>query len=191
MSVPLKIILGDTTEWDHGPMFDEEGEDILPAQWTLKYYFRKASGVAADVITVTGLADGDEWTFSKLFASSLTIGTYYYAVKAINIATPTIIKTMEQGQVKMVASILDAAAFEGRSQARQDLEAVQATMRAIISGGAVQEYTVGSRSLRKMKMEELIMLESKLKFEVVKEEKSESMKQGLGNPNNLYVRFKK
>ncbi len=191
MSVPLKIILGDTTEWLHGSLVDEDGDDLLPAEWDLKYFFRKTSGVAADVITVVGTADGDSWTFSNLFAANLTPGTYYWAAKVVNKADTTIIKTKAQGQVTMVASILDATTFEGRSQARQDLEAVQAAIRAIIAGGAVQSYTVGIRQLQKMRMEDLLVLESKLKVDVIREEKSEKIKQGLGDPNNLYVRFKK
>ncbi len=191
MSLPLKIVLGDTTEWEHGPVCDEAGNDLLPSEWDLKYYFRKASGVADDVITVEGTADGDIWTFSNLFAVNIAKGTYYFAVKAINIADDEIIKTVANGSVTMIASILDAATFDGRSQARQDLEAVQAAMRAIIAGGAVQSYTIGTRQLQKMRMEDLILLESKLKSEVVREEKSETMKQGLGDPSNLYVRFKK
>ena len=66
---------------------------------------------------------------------------------------------------------------------------MQAAIRAIISGGAVAEYTIGSRRLKKMEMTDLLMLESSLKAEVKREQKASLIANGLGNPHNLFVRF--
>jgi hypothetical protein len=79
-------------------------------------------------------------------------------------------------------------AFDGRSQAQQDLDAVQAAIRALISGGAKQ-YTIGSRSFTKVDLSDLMERESRLKAEVKREQMAELINNGLGNPHNLFVRF--
>lgn len=192
MNLPQKITAGDTVEWSHDAYANDDGDEFGPDEWTLKYYFRKASGAAVDAIEVVGTENDDGgWDFTKLFAASSATGRYDYTKKLVNIATPTIIKTIGEGRVTMVGAISASSSYDGRSQVRQDLEAVQAAMRAIIAGGAVQEYTIGSRQLKKMPMNELIELESKLKFEVSREERSEKIASGQGDPNNLYVRFRK
>ena len=91
----------------------------------------------------------------------------------------------------LVASLASGTpvAFDGRSQAQKDLEAVQAAIRTIISGGAVAEYRIGTRSLKKYELSELLTLESRLKAEVVREKKAEMIANGLGNPSSLFVRF--
>jgi hypothetical protein len=53
----------------------------------------------------------------------------------------------------------------------------------------VQEYTIGSRRLKKMEMADLLTLESSLKTEVKREQKASMIANGLGNPHNLFVRF--
>jgi hypothetical protein len=66
---------------------------------------------------------------------------------------------------------------------------VQAAIRAIVSGGVVQEYKIGTRSLKKYEMADLIQLESKLKAEVKREQAATMVANGLGSPHNLFVRF--
>jgi hypothetical protein len=99
---------------------------------------------------------------------------------------------MGSGQLTVLRSLSytgSPAAVDGRSQAQQDLDAVQAAIRALVSGGAVQQYSIGSRSLTKMRIEDLMTLESKLKADVKREQMAELMANGLGNPHNLFVRF--
>jgi hypothetical protein len=72
---------------------------------------------------------------------------------------------------------------------QQDLAAVQAAIRAMVSGGAVAEYTIGTRRLKKMELTDLLQLEGKLKAEVKREQAAALMANGLGNPFNLFVRF--
>jgi hypothetical protein len=189
--LPSKIIAGDTATWIQDKTKDELGNDLTSVLWDMKYQFRKSGAAVVDLIEVTGTARQDGgWDFSYAVPGTLSPGTYYFSARAIKKADTTIKKTIADGQMEFVGNIAGTASFDGRTQARKDLEAVQAAMRAIISGGAIEEYTVGTRSIRKMKMEDLILLESKLKTEVVREEKAERIAQGLGNPNNVFVRFK-
>ena len=80
-------------------------------------------------------------------------------------------------------------AYDGRTQTEQDLEAVNAAIRAVISGGAVQEYTIGNRHLRKMSMADLLQLQGLLNARVQRDLAAENIANGLGNPRNMFVRF--
>ena len=60
---------------------------------------------------------------------------------------------------------------------------------SLMVGGAVQEYRIGTRSLKRYELAELLALESRLKSEVAREQKASLIANGLGNPHSLYVRF--
>ncbi len=81
------------------------------------------------------------------------------------------------------------AAYDGRSQVKQDLEAIQLAIRTLVQGGAVQEYKIGNRNLKRYDLADLIQLEARYKAEVKREEQAEMMANGLGNPRNMFVRF--
>ena len=80
-------------------------------------------------------------------------------------------------------------AIDGRTQLQEDLDAVKAAIRAIVSGGAVQQYSIAGRSLSTYSLSDLMQLEAKLKAEVKREQAAELIANGLGNPHNLFVRF--
>ena len=80
-------------------------------------------------------------------------------------------------------------AYDGRSQVKKDLEAVQLQSEHLIAGGAVQEYKIGNRNLKRYDLPDLIQLEGRLKAEVKREEQAELIANGLGNPRNMFVRF--
>ena len=66
---------------------------------------------------------------------------------------------------------------------------MQAAIRALIAGGAVQEYKIGNRNLKRYDLPDLIQLEGRLKAEVKREDQAELIANGLGNPRNMFVRF--
>jgi len=97
-----------------------------------------------------------------------------------------------RGQIEVQASLAYAgspAAFDGRTQAQKDLDAVQAAIRSLMTGGATQEYRIGNRSLKRYDLADLLALESQLKATVVRENKAKIIASGLGDPNNLFIRF--
>lgn len=59
----------------------------------------------------------------------------------------------------------------------------------MISNGAVQEYKINNRELKKMTLGELRSYESQLKFEVNREERLQKIRNGEGDPFTLKVRF--
>ena len=58
-----------------------------------------------------------------------------------------------------------------------------------MAGGATQEYRLGNRSLKRYDLADLIALESQLKAQVARENKAQIIDSGLGDPNNLFIRF--
>lgn len=186
MNVPKQLRSGDSSTWNELSTNDPQAGVISSADWALKISFR-GNGASLDL---TGVADGaGGWDFTLTTANSadLAAGVTYWQAYATKTGQKI---TIGSGQLKVLPNLVDEGeTFDGRSQAKKDLEAVQVAMRAMISGGAVQEYTIGNRSVRKMTMADLIALENQLKREVVKEESAEMIANGLGNPRNLFVRF--
>lgn len=191
MEIPSKLSVGDSVAWIIEPKYDNLGNPFLNTEYGAVYYFKKVGATeATNFDQTTNPNSSGGWDATLSVEAETEIGTYYYVLKMVNIDNEHSF-AVESGQIEILANIEDDGIFEGRSRARQDLDAVQAAMRSIISGGAIAEYTIGSRSVRKMTMEDLIKLESKLKADVVREEKAEKIAQGLGNPNNLFVRFRR
>ena len=191
MNFPARITKGDTVKWRDTASADVFGNAISSTSgWVLTYYFR--FNLYAYGATVAGTAYGTGWEFTMAAATTAAFqspDTGYWQAVATK-AGETI--TLGAGQFAVDAQLTYAgtpAAIDNRSQAQKDLDAVQAAMRALISGGAVAEYTIGSRRLKKMEMADLITLEGKLKAEVKREQAATMVANGLGSPHNLFVRF--
>ncbi len=186
MKIPATIRAGDTARWVEAAFDGNLGERISSATHDLSFYIRGQAGQGA---TVQGVAEGDGWTFA--YTPALTPGAYFW--QAVAIATNTNEQTTAgAGQLTIEESLAyvgSPAAYDGRSQVRKDLDACQAAIRAMVSGGAVAEYTIGNRRLRKMALADLLALESKLKADVAREERAEKIANGLGDPHKVYVRF--
>lgn len=191
MNIPATITAGDTVQWRDVAASDMLGNPITSSGgWTLTYYIRfNRNNHGA---TVVGTAYGSGWAFTL---SSATTGgfhpddTGYWQALATKAADSI---TLGAGQFEVNASLAyqgTPAAFDNRSQAQIDLDAVQAAIRAMISGGAVAEYTIGTRRLKKMELTDLLALESTLKATVKREQAAQLQANGLGNPHNLFVRF--
>lgn len=184
MKIPMKITKGDSLTWKDDPTTDNLG-NIIDSTWTLTYAIRGST-----ILDLTATTDGSGWstTISKAQSSALTKGFYYwqaYAEKSGNRVT------LAKGRVEILEDLASATTgFDGRSQVRIDLDNVKAAIRALVTNGAVQEYSIGNRSFKKMTLSELRELESQLLFELAQEERAETMKAGLGDPNNLRVRFR-
>lgn len=183
MNIPPSITAGDSATWEDKPGRTLLGEQVTSANWALTYVIHSQG------LTLTGTPYGDGWRTSITAAQSatLTAGTHYWQAYATK-GTDRV--TLGSGQLQVAANLAAAApGYDARSQAQKDLDAVQAAMRAIVSGGAVQKYVIGNRELTKMAMSDLLTLESKLKADVARERRAELIANGMGNPHNLFVRF--
>lgn len=189
MRIPASLAKGDSFTWKDDPTCDNLGNAIDSSVYTLKYAIRGA--VSLDL---TATQDGSGWqtSISTTQSNTLQAGTYFWQAFAVDDpTTPTKRITVGQGQLNITENLASASGvFDGRSQVQKDLEAVQLAMRTMVSGGAVQSYMIAGRSVQKMQMSDLIILETKLKYQLMRERKAELIKNGLGNPHNLSVRFK-
>jgi hypothetical protein len=188
VQIPATIRAGDTLKWRDQAGTDNLGNAIDSASWSLSYFLR--TNTASEGATVVGVAYGTGWEFTLAAATSagFDAGTWYWQAVATSGSDKV---TLGAGQLQVLAALEYSGtpgAFDGRSQAQQDLDAVQAAIRALISGGAKQ-YTIGSRSFTKVDLSDLMERESRLKAEVKREQMAELINNGLGNPHNLFVRF--
>lgn len=196
MNIPAQIRAGDTVTWRDDATRDNLGNAIDGSNHGLTYYLRtdhNHQGATVAGVTVEGTPSGSGWTFTiaKTTTDGFVADVWYWQA----VATATVggaVTTIGAGQLTVLPGLDytgQPSAFDGRTQAQKDLDAVQAAIRAMISGGAVAEYSIGSRRLKKMEMADLIQLESKLKVEVKREQAATMVANGLGSPHNLFVRF--
>lgn len=188
--VPDLIYAGDTVIFDVPAFKDAIGTTIDSGTYALNWYAR--TNTASEGATITGVAEGDGWRITVPSATTADFDAGLWTWQAI--ATYGSVQyTAGRGQftVKATASYSGTpGAFDDRSRAEIDLENVDAAIRTLSSGGMVQEYSIGGRSLRRYKMTELLELRSTLQNEVAMERRREKIRQGLGNPGLAKVRFR-
>ena len=189
MTVPASITAGSTQQWIEPVATDPAGDPATSASWTLSITFR--TNTAGEGATVTGTARSDggwDVALSAATTTSWDAGTWYWQTR-INSGSDVVI--VGSGTTTVMASLDysgDPGAFDGRSQAEKDLDAVQAAIRSIISKGAKQ-YSIGSRSYTSQDLGQLMQRESQLKAIVARERAAEKAAQGLGDPGTMFVRF--
>jgi len=189
VNIPSEIRAGDTIKWRDDAGVDNLGIAISSSDYTLTYYLR--TNTASEGATVVGTAYGTGWEFTITAGTSTAFDAGQWFWQAVATKTGSTV-TLGAGQLQVLAALTytgTPGAVDGRSQVQQDLAAVQAAIRAMVSGGAVAEYTIGTRRLKKMELTDLLQLEGKLKAEVKREQAASLMANGLGNPFNLFVRF--
>ncbi len=191
MRIPSQVRAGDTVRWRDPSVTDVFGAPLTSASHGLTYFLR--TNTNHEGATVAGVAadSGWEFTISAVTSAAFDAGIWYFQAVATALSGGEK-TTLGTGQFEVLPSLSYAGspgAFDGRSQAQKDLEAVQGAIRSLMSGGAVQEYRIGTRSLKRYELADLLALESKLKADVARENKAAMIANGLGNPHNLYVRF--
>lgn len=189
MTIPSTLRAGDTLRWRHDAGTDSLGNAIDSSTWTLTTYLR--TNTASEGATVVGVAYGTGWesTLAAATTADFIAGEWFWQAIATSGSEKV---TLGAGQLQVLAPLDYSGtpgAFDGRSQLEQDLDAVQAAIRALISGGAVKQYSIAGRSLTKYELKDLLALESQLKAQVKREQAAQLQANGLGNPHNLFVRF--
>ena len=189
MTIPAEIRAGDTVQWIEPAATDLDGNPATSATWTLTVYLR--TNTAAEGATASGAARSDggwDLALSAGTTGGFDTGIWHWQRR---ITSGSTVITTGSGTTQVLPSLSYAgspAAFDGRSQAEQDLEAVQAAIRSIISKGSKQ-YSIGSRSYTAQDLSQLMQREAQLKAVVARERAAEKIAAGLGNPGNLFVRF--
>jgi hypothetical protein len=192
MAIPPSITSGVDAVWFDAETVDVFGDAVTSSTHSLVYYFRLNTN--SQGLTATAVAYNSGWkttlTAAATGAADPSPNWFFQAV--LTKTGDSTVQEYSRGQIEIRPSLAYSGtpgAFDGRTQAQQDLDAVKAAIRSIVSGGAVSEYKIGSRNLKRYDLSELLELESRLKSIVAKENKAKLIASGLGDPHNLYVRF--
>ncbi len=191
MNIPSTIIAGDTPSWVDSSFTDGLGASVDSSAYTLTYSLRGAD--AAAKLDLQGAPSGSGWQFSLAAAASAALNTsgqaarWYWAARAAKGGT---VLTAGEGTLLVKPNLAALTTFDGRSQAEQILSTVEAAILARSTGDFVTDYTIGSRSLKKEPMSALLALRDKYRLIVSRERKGQAIKNGLGNPTRLGVRFR-
>ena len=168
---------------------DAIGDSVSSDTFTLTWYAR--FNAANEAVNVVGTVQSGGWRVTVAAASTATFDAGVWTWQAV--ATSGVLThTAGRGQftVKATAAYTGSpTAFDDRSRAEIDLSHVETAIRTLAQGGMVQEYSIGSRNLKRFRMAELLQLRDELRNEIAMERKRERIRQGLGNPGLAKVRF--
>ena len=192
MAILPSITSGVDAVWVDAETVDVFGDAVTSSTHSLVYYFRLNAN--AQALTATSVAYNSGWKTTLTAAATTAVDpspNWFFQAVLTKISDSTV-QEYSRGQIEIRPSLAytgTPGAFDGRTQAQQDLDAVKAAVRSIVAGGAVSEYKIGTRNLKRYDLSELLELESRLKSIVAKENKAKLIASGLGDPHNLYVRF--
>lgn len=190
MTFPTTVRAGDYVQWRIPASQDVFGNSISSPDWSVVYYLRTNTGPIGATINSSAYVDGFQFTIASNVTATFTSGNWFYQAVANKSGAEK--QTIYTGQFEVLESLEysgTALNYDGRSQVEKDLEVIQTAIRTIISGGAIQEYKIGTRSAKKYELSELLALESRYKAELVREKQGEMIANGLGNPRATFVRF--
>ena len=190
MAIPSKVRAGDILQWRDSETEDVFGNAITSTDWSVTYYLRTNTASEAHTTSSSVYLSGWQFTVAAAVTTNFDAGDWYFQAVADKSGAEK--QTILSGQFEVLPSLVysgSAAAYDGRSQIRKDLDQVQAAIRTVATGGGVKEYKIGTRSAKKYDLAELFQLEAKLKAELAREETSEKIANGLGNPRTMFVRF--
>jgi hypothetical protein len=176
---PEELRAGVTWEWDRNDLTD------YPAStWTLKYWFKRMGGT--DKFSITASADGDNHAVSVAAATTLAYVADDYTWVAV-VTSGAEVREVDSGTMKILPRYDQDVALDDRTHAKKVVEAIE----AVIEGRATkdqEEYTIGSRSLKRTPIKDLITLRDKYKAELYREQLAENARNGMQG-SKLVVRL--
>tara|TARA_R100001510_G_C7555770_1_gene137728 strand:- start:131 stop:715 length:585 start_codon:yes stop_codon:yes gene_type:complete len=188
--IPSKIRQGDYVQWRIPSTTDVFGNSISSPDWSVKYYLRTNAGPIGATINSSVHSDGFEFTIASNVTQTFPPGDWFYQAVAEKSGAEK--QTILSGTFEVIASLVYSGTplnFDGRLQIEKDLETIETAIRNIISGGAIQEYKIGTRTAKKYELTELRLLKGELKAELIRAKQAEIIDNGLGNPRTTFVRF--
>jgi len=190
MNIPASIRAGSTVKWREASQTDPFGDPIQSTDsWAMKFYLR--TNTASEGHTATGSTYGTGWEFSisATDSSGFDAGDWFFNCEVSKGSDKYIVGSGPLEVLQALAYSGTPGALQGKSQIEQDLNSVQSAIRTLVSGGVIKEYSIGGRSLKKYDLSDLMALESRLKFQLKREQKADLIRNGLGNPHAMFVRF--
>ena len=150
MLFPQTIRAGDFIQWNIPASQDYYGNSISSPDWSVVYYLRTNTGPVGSTINSSAYKDGFKFEIASNVTATFTAGNWYYQAVANKSGAQK--QTIYTGSFEVLKSLEysgNAVNYDGRSQVEKDLETIQTAIRNIISGGAVQEYKIGTRTAKK------------------------------------------
>ena len=189
MNIPSEMRAGFTYKWREPSQVDPFGDALQSTDsWAMKFYIRTNSSSG---LTTTGSTYGTGWEFTLTASETapLTKGDYFWQFEVSKGSDKYSVGTGSLLIQQSLAYTGSVSSIQEKSQVEQDLDGVQSAIRTLVSGGVVKEYSIGGRSLKKYELSDLMALESRLKYQLKRAQRSQLIANGLGNPSSMYVRF--
>ena len=179
MKIPAQITAGDSASWKDDAFVGEAGRLLDSAAYTLIYSLRGPSK-----LDLTGVASGRGWVTTLAKGTLLSAGQYS-VVARLTSATERI--TVGVGRMDVLPDLTELpAGGEVRTPAEIELAQVEAA----ISGSRTESYKIGTREAKRYALTELFLIRNWLLVRVKNERAARDIGNGIGNPSNLYVRFR-
>lgn len=177
MNAPKTIRQGDKYEWT------ETSSDYPASTHTGKTYINGSSH-----LTLTAAADGNDYDFTITSAQSaaLTPGFYQLQVRA---ELGTTYHTLGVQTIEVVAGGVQAAGYDARTTARQQLDLINNAISALLASPH-QTVAIGGKSYTTHSLPDLYGMQKKLEYEVEREKDAERLNQGLQR-RRILTRFAK
>ena len=178
---PSEIVAGDFIQWRRDDL------DYLNTVYDLKYRIQLAGNADAS-LDVDGVADGAGFLISIPSATTQKWipGDFDYHVYIERKSDNERVR-IGVGTLKVIGNF-DGMPGDFRSHARRMLASIEALLEGR-TNDVVDNYSIGSRSITKMSVEELMKWRSYYLAEVEGEKQIEMSKQGKGGGNAFQVQF--
>lgn len=174
---PARIIAGDTAKWAKTLADYPAGTG-----WVLAYKLINASAV----ISIAASASGDDHLVNVAAATTAAWAAGDYAWRA-QVSRAGEVYTIGSGRVT-VEPAFGASPVDARSQARRQLEAIEATLEGR-AGSSTAEYEIAGRRLKHIPIPELLVLRDRLRADVAREDAAASAAAGMPTRGRVMVRF--
>lgn len=173
---PARIVAGDTAKW-----LRSLADYPATAGWLLTYTLVNT----AQRYTFAAAPSGSDFLVSVPAGTTSGWVAGSYAWRA-QVSLAGEVYTIGEGRVDVAAAF--GTVVDGRSQARRQLEAVEAMLEGRATS-AVAEYTVANRQLKYIPVPELLVLRDRLRIDVMREDSAARAAAGLPNRGRVAVRF--
>lgn len=174
---PLEVRAGDTWKWTRSLPDYPASEG-----WSLSYVLINAAAKIA--LTASASGDSHAVTVSAAASSSHFSGVYDWIARVSKAGE---VYTVGSGRITVLPSLV-ASTADLRTHARKTLEAIE----AVIEGRATQdvlEYQIAGRSLKRIPVNDLLVLRDRYRAEVAREDAANRVANGLPDRRRVFVRF--
>lgn len=178
---PTELRAGLTWQWRR-----EDLTDYPAPTWVLKYWFKR-TGAAGAQFSITAAADGTAHAVDQAATVSQTYvaGSYTWAAIATSGADAV---EVAKGRTEILPRYDTTAAVDDRSHARKVLESIEAVLERRATRDQ-EEYVIGSRSLKRTPMADLLKLRDSYAQAVAAEDAQANLASGAMNHPNLLARL--